>query len=76
MPPSPRRTASQIRPDLICDRHRYAIATTVGCLSLVVPDFARAPFDLRNVASYRLDGRGVWRALTTGQVAQMISIKD
>jgi hypothetical protein len=54
----------------------YAIATTVGCLSLVVPDFARAPFDLRNVASYRLDGRGVWRALTTGQVAQMISIKD
>jgi Prokaryotic homologs of the JAB domain len=54
----------------------YAIATTVGCLSLVVPDFARAPFDLRNVASYRLDGRGVWRALTAGQVEQMISIKD
>jgi hypothetical protein len=55
---------------------QYAIATTVGCLSLVVPDFAWAPFDLRNVASYRLDGRGVWRALTAGQVEQMISIKD
>ncbi|QHO77922.1 hypothetical protein ACH79_40370 [Bradyrhizobium sp. CCBAU 051011] len=54
----------------------YAIATTVGCLSLVVPDFARVPFDLRNVASYRLDGAGVWRPLSVGQVTRMILIKD
>ncbi|WP_245320086.1 hypothetical protein [Bradyrhizobium sp. LMTR 3] len=54
----------------------YAIATTVGCLSLVIPDVARAPFDLANIASYRLDRAGVWRALTVGQVSRMISIKD
>ncbi|MET4221177.1 hypothetical protein ABIB00_006412 [Bradyrhizobium sp. LB14.3] len=54
----------------------YAIATTVGCLSFVVPNFARAPFDLGNIASYRLDGRGVWRALTAGEAALMISIED
>ncbi|MDE5445605.1 hypothetical protein GWG65_30175 [Bradyrhizobium sp. CSA207] len=54
----------------------YAIAATVGCLSLVVPDFARAPFDLGNIASYRLDGAGVWRSLTVEQASRMISIKE
>jgi hypothetical protein len=54
----------------------YAIATTVGCLSLVVPDFARASFDLRNVATYRLDAKGVWRGLTTAQVGRIIDIED
>jgi 23S rRNA A2030 N6-methylase RlmJ len=30
LPPSPRRTASQIRPDLICDRHTGVIYTSAG----------------------------------------------
>lgn len=54
----------------------YAIATTIGCLSLVVADFARAPFDLTKIASYRLEGAGIWRPLPAGEVTRMISIKD
>ncbi|CDX14889.1 conserved hypothetical protein [Mesorhizobium sp. ORS 3324] len=37
----------------------YAVATTVGCLSLVVPNFAREPFDLARVAAYRLEVRQI-----------------
>lgn len=40
---------------------RYAIATALGCLSLVVPDFAVRPFALHDCAAYRLTRRRWWR---------------
>lgn len=54
----------------------YAVATTVGCLSLVVPDYARAPFDLVRTASYRLDATGVWRPLSAAQAQRLIVIES
>jgi proteasome lid subunit RPN8/RPN11 len=54
----------------------YAVATTVGCLSLVVPDFARRPFELRDVASYRLDAKARWKPLSRAEVARTITITD
>jgi len=54
---------------------QYAVATTVGCLSLVVPDFARDAFAVERVASYRLDARGSWKALSATQARQLILIE-
>jgi hypothetical protein len=52
----------------------YPIATTQGCLSLVVPDFAVRPFALDECAVYRLDRRGTWQELTVNQVSSLIQI--
>lgn len=54
----------------------YAVATAVGCLSLVVPDFARRPFGLGEAASYRLDAKARWRSLSRADVERMITITD
>ena len=44
----------------------YPLATLVGSVSVVVPDFARyAPADLRFWAWYRLTGYGSWAPLST-----------
>jgi hypothetical protein len=53
----------------------YAVATTVGCFSLVVPDYARDPFEMRRVASYRLDAAGTWRGLAPAEAARIICIE-
>lgn len=53
-----------------------AIATAVGCLSLVVPDFATAPFDLGRTAAYRLDGAGRWIALDRSDLSRLVTITD
>jgi hypothetical protein len=39
---------------------RYAIATALGSLSIVVPDFAVRPFRLDDCAAYRLSTRPWW----------------
>lgn len=52
----------------------YAVATTVGCLSLVVPNFAREPFDLARVAAYRLDGKANWNEVPPAALARMMTI--
>ncbi|MCR5876886.1 Mov34/MPN/PAD-1 family protein [Phenylobacterium sp. J426] len=39
---------------------RYAIATALGSLSIVVPDFAVRPFRLDDCAAYRLSPRPWW----------------
>jgi hypothetical protein len=39
----------------------YAIATALGAFSLVVPDFARAPFSIARCATYRLSERPWWK---------------
>lgn len=41
------------------------IVTTVGGLSLVVPDFARGPAELSTYAGYRLSEAGEWREVPT-----------
>lgn len=52
----------------------YAIVTTEGGLSLVVPDFGRAPPEPASWAVYRLlDGR--WTALTRAQAKQILRIR-
>lgn len=40
---------------------QYAIATTVGCFSIVVPNFAVIDYPLSECAVYRLDEHGSWR---------------
>jgi hypothetical protein len=52
-----------------------AVATTAGSLSLVVPDFARAPFDLANVAVYRLSQAGDWVEVKRSEVASLIVVQ-
>jgi proteasome lid subunit RPN8/RPN11 len=50
------------------------IATTLGCLSLVIPDFAREPFSLKLCAIYRLlPGQG-WAHMRPVEVARLIKI--
>jgi len=53
---------------------QYAIVSTMGGLSLVVPDFAVRPFDLDEYATYRLSEKGVWDELHPRDVAQLIQI--
>ena len=53
----------------------FAVATTVGCFSLVVPDFAKGPFEIERIASYRLDAAGNWREVPPSRAAQTIVIK-
>jgi hypothetical protein len=52
----------------------FAIANTVGCLSLVVPNFAAGDFDLRHTATYRLTTEGVWEELALPTVTQLLQI--
>lgn len=52
----------------------YAIATKVGCLSLVVPDFASRPFSLTECASFRLSPAGQWDELSTIEVSRLIHV--
>ena len=54
----------------------YAVATAVGCFSLVVPNFAREPFDLARTATYRLDAKGRWSEVPSREVARVIKITD
>jgi hypothetical protein len=54
----------------------FAVATTVGCFSLVVPDFATGPFEINRFASYRLDSSGHWREVSSSRAAQTITIED
>jgi hypothetical protein len=39
---------------------RYAIATSLGSISIVIPDFAVRPFQLEDCAAYRLSNRPWW----------------
>jgi hypothetical protein len=53
----------------------FAVATTVGCFSLVVPDFATGPFEIERLASYRLDAAGNWCEVPPSRAAQTIVIE-
>jgi hypothetical protein len=52
---------------------RYAIVTAEGGLSLVVPNFGRAPLDPNFWAIYRLK-QGVWNELSPDEVASLITM--
>ncbi len=52
---------------------RYAIVTADGGLSLVVPDFGRAPADPTLWAVYRLR-KGCWHELDTVQARSLLSV--
>lgn len=54
----------------------FPLATTIGCVSLVVPDFAAAPFALPRCAVYRLDARGKWVHVSPAQAATLIRITN
>ncbi|HEX8459354.1 MAG TPA: Mov34/MPN/PAD-1 family protein [Pyrinomonadaceae bacterium] len=54
----------------------YPIATTTGSLSLVVPDFAVAPFSLEDCAIYRLLPPLSWVELSPEDAARLIVIED
>lgn len=52
------------------------IVTTVGGISLVVPDFATGPAVLETYACYRLDAAGTWRELSNATAGALITITD
>jgi hypothetical protein len=51
----------------------HSIITVLGGLSVVVPHFAVAPFDLSSAAAYRLTRAG-WRELTYREKSEQIMI--
>jgi hypothetical protein len=52
----------------------FPIVTTVGGLSLVIPDFASRPFSLEDCAVYRLTAKRGWVLLPTNDVLNLIRI--
>ncbi len=54
---------------------RYAIVTAEGGLSLVVPDFGRAPADPTSWAAYRLNGRN-WDELSEKEAQVLFEVVD
>lgn len=54
---------------------RYAIVTAEGGLSLVVPDFGRAPADPGHWAVYRLNN-GDWNELSEKEIKDLFYVAD
>ncbi len=54
---------------------RYAIVTADGGLSLVVPDFGKAPADPTAWAVYRLSN-GQWQELSSQQARTLLRVED
>lgn len=52
----------------------FAVATVVGSLSIVVPDFASAPFSIDQCAVYRLSAEGFWTVMSVHEINKMITI--
>jgi hypothetical protein len=55
---------------------QYAIATTTGAFSLVVPDFAVRPFSLSDCAIYRLARSGQWNEVPPARVHTIFIVED
>lgn len=53
---------------------RYAIVTAEGGLSLVVPNFASGPVDIKRWAIYRLN-QGTWKKMRSGDVRELFYSK-
>jgi len=50
------------------------IATTQGCISIVVPDFAQSPFELSRCAVFRLSTENTWDEVSSVDVLDLIKI--
>ncbi len=55
---------------------RYAIVTSPGSLSIVVPDFATRAFSVADCAVYRLAGSGAWMEIPSREALKLISVQD
>ena len=53
----------------------FAVMSRIGGLSIVVPDYAQAPFSLDTIAVYRLPAGPVWTPIGRRGVAELISIE-
>jgi hypothetical protein len=53
---------------------QYAIATTIGCFSIVVPNFAVINYPLAQCAVYRLDVGGKWLEVDESQTPNRIVV--
>jgi hypothetical protein len=53
---------------------QYSIVTTVGAVSIVIPGFARDPFDLRTCSVHRLTSDG-WVTLRQNEAAGMLVLE-
>lgn len=54
----------------------YAVATNIGCFSLVIPDFAVRPFSLDECAVYRLGDSGSWDEVDPSQLPNQLVIES
>ena len=54
----------------------YAVLSEVGGFSIVVPDFASAPFSLRTAAVYRLDPQGIWQSVPSEAARKLFRIAE
>ena len=54
----------------------FPIVTTVGGLSLVLPDFARDPFSFDRCAVYRLSWKGEWDELSAQQIRNLMVLVE
>lgn len=54
----------------------YSIVNTVGCVSLVVPDFAVRDFALGDCAIYRLAPSGEWKEISRREANALIEIQE
>jgi hypothetical protein len=54
----------------------FPIATTLGALSLVLPNYARRPFVLAECAIYRLMPTTGWTPMSRRAAARLISVTD
>jgi hypothetical protein len=52
----------------------FPIATTVGSLSIVIPDYARKPFSLVDCATYRLSPQNGWVPMSQNEVTNLVFI--
>ncbi|MCG2592998.1 Mov34/MPN/PAD-1 family protein [Ramlibacter sp. XY19] len=53
---------------------KFAIATTIGCFSIVVPSFAVRDFPLAECAVYRLDDAGAWNEVDESESPNRIVV--
>mgnify|MGYP001554367127 CR=1 FL=1 len=53
---------------------QYAIATTIGSFSIVVPTFAARNFAVSECAVYRLDAQGQWLEVDEASPPNMIVV--
>ncbi|HEX7889450.1 MAG TPA: hypothetical protein VF522_08835 [Ramlibacter sp.] len=53
---------------------QYAIATTIGSFSIVVPNFAVIDYALSECAVYRLDANGIWNEVDESAQPNRITV--